>query len=144
MLSGTVISVGLFSHILGVDDAIIGIMSCMSKILSGFLYAFATTTWMIYLGKLVVCTAPDRGAKLFARIKLEAVDWHAVCLVVLAAPLVDMVNGTSFIAMRSIASKLVPPDELGELSDYTPRSRDIMYLRAQPGPGQGPLEPTDL
>lgn len=79
MFAGTVISVGVFSHILGVDDAIIGIMSCMSKILSGFLYAFATTTWMIYL-----------------------------------APLVDMVNGTSFIAMRSIASKLVPPDELGK------------------------------
>lgn len=30
-----------------------------------------------------------------------------------SAPLVDIVNGTSFIAMRSIASKLVPPDELG-------------------------------
>lgn len=29
------------------------------------------------------------------------------------APLVDIVNGTSFIAMRSIISKLVPPDELG-------------------------------
>lgn len=32
------------------------------------------------------------------------------------APLVDIVNGTSFIAMRSIASKLVPPEELGKLN----------------------------
>lgn len=32
----------------------------------------------------------------------------------LTAPLVDIVNGTSFIAMRSIISKLVPPDELGK------------------------------
>lgn len=31
----------------------------------------------------------------------------------ITAPLVDIVNGTSFIAMRSIISKLVPPDELG-------------------------------
>lgn len=92
-LIGTVISVGLFSHILGVDDAIIGIMSCMSKILSGFLYAFATTTWMIYL-----------------------------------APLVDMVNGTSFIAMRSIASKLVPPDELGKVNSLVGVCEALMPL----------------
>lgn len=30
------------------------------------------------------------------------------------APLVDMMNGTSFIAMRAMASKLVPSDELGK------------------------------
>jgi len=29
------------------------------------------------------------------------------------APLVEIINGTSFIAMRSIISKLVPSDELG-------------------------------
>lgn len=34
--------------------------------------------------------------------------------ILFTAPLVDIVNGTSFIAMRSIISKLVPPDELGE------------------------------
>jgi len=33
--------------------------------------------------------------------------------IMFTAPLVDIVNGTSFIAMRSIISKLVPPDELG-------------------------------
>ncbi|KAF6212643.1 hypothetical protein GE061_013169 [Apolygus lucorum] len=80
-LIGTSISVGVFSHMLKMDDALIGVMSCMSKILAGFVYAFATETWMIYL-----------------------------------APLVDIVNGTSFIAMRSIASKLVPPDELGKIN----------------------------
>lgn len=80
-LIGTVISVGVFSHMLKIDDALIGVMSCMSKILAGFVYATATTTWMIYL-----------------------------------APLVDIVNGTSFIAMRSIASKLVPPEELGKVN----------------------------
>ncbi|KAL1131848.1 hypothetical protein AAG570_011459 [Ranatra chinensis] len=71
----------VFSHMLKMDDALIGLMSCTSKILAGFVYAFATTTWAIYL-----------------------------------APLVDIVNGTSFIAMRSIASKLVPPDELGKIN----------------------------
>lgn len=44
-------SVGVFSHILKIDDAIVGIMSSMSKILAGFVYAFAITDWMIYLGK---------------------------------------------------------------------------------------------
>lgn len=52
-LAGTAISVGVFSHILKIDDAIVGIMSSMSKILAGFVYAFATTDWMIYLGKVV-------------------------------------------------------------------------------------------
>jgi hypothetical protein len=34
----------------------------------------------------------------------------------LTAPIAEILNGTSFIAMRSIASKLVPSDELGECS----------------------------
>ncbi|XP_046689252.1 proton-coupled folate transporter-like [Homalodisca vitripennis] len=73
-LLGTLLSVGVFSHMLKIDDALIGVMSCMSKILAGFIYAYARTNWQIYL-----------------------------------APLVDIVNGTSFIAMRSIASKFGAP-----------------------------------
>ena len=45
------VSVGLFSHVLKIDDALVGVMSCMSKILACFVYAFATEDWMIYLGK---------------------------------------------------------------------------------------------
>lgn len=33
--------------------------------------------------------------------------------IMFTAPLVEIINGTSFIAMRSIISKLVPSDELG-------------------------------
>lgn len=51
-VSGTLFSVGVFSHVLKFDDAIIGVISCTSKILSGFIYAFAVTTWQIYLGEL--------------------------------------------------------------------------------------------
>ncbi|XP_054280936.1 solute carrier family 46 member 3 [Macrosteles quadrilineatus] len=80
-LIGTLVSVGVFSHMLKIDDALIGVMSCMSKILAGFVYAYATTDFQIYL-----------------------------------APLVEIVNGTSFIAMRSIVSKLVPPEELGKVN----------------------------
>ncbi|XP_023720850.1 proton-coupled folate transporter isoform X2 [Cryptotermes secundus] len=76
-LFGTMVSVCVFSHVLKIDDALIGVMSCTSKILASFVYAFSTTDWQIYL-----------------------------------APLVEILNGTSFIAMRSIASKLVPTDEL--------------------------------
>ncbi|KAF7414591.1 solute carrier family 46 member 3 [Vespula maculifrons] len=92
-LIGTALSVGVFSHILKVDDAIVGIMSCMSKILASFVYAFATTDWMIYLGALV-----------------------------------EIVNGTSFIAMRSIASKLVPSDELGKVNSLFGVSESLMPL----------------
>lgn len=76
---GMIISVGLLSHLLKIDDALIGVISSMSKILSGFVYAFAVTDWQLYLG-----------------------------------PIVEMLNGTSFIAMRSIATKLVSSDELGD------------------------------
>ncbi|KAI4478139.1 hypothetical protein M0804_012097 [Polistes exclamans] len=92
-LIGTTLSVGVFSHILKVDDAIVGIMSCMSKILASFVYAFATTDWMIYLGALV-----------------------------------EIVNGTSFIAMRSIASKLVPSDELGKVNSLFGVCESLMPL----------------
>jgi len=44
------VSVCVFSHILKMDDALIGAMSCVSKILSSFVYAFSTTDWQIYLG----------------------------------------------------------------------------------------------
>jgi hypothetical protein len=76
-LSGTLFSVGVFSHLLQIDDAIIGVLSSMSKIISSFVYTFASTTWQLYLG-----------------------------------PIAEILNGTSFIAMRSIASKLVQSDEL--------------------------------
>lgn len=76
-LVGTLFSVGVFSHLLQIDDAIIGVLSSMSKIISSFVYAFASTTWQLYLG-----------------------------------PIAEILNGTSFIAMRSIASKLVQSDEL--------------------------------
>ncbi|XP_029035548.1 solute carrier family 46 member 3 [Osmia bicornis bicornis] len=92
-LIGTAISVGVFSHILKIDDAIVGIMSSMSKILAGFVYAFATTDWMIYL-----------------------------------AAIVEIVNGTSFIAMRSIASKLVSTDELGKVNSLFGVCESMMPL----------------
>lgn len=53
-LLGTMVSVGLFSHVLKIDDAMIGVLSCISKILSSFVYAFATTTWAIYLGEFLI------------------------------------------------------------------------------------------
>ena len=49
-LIGTSISVGVFSHCLKIDDAIIGIYSSMSKILSSFVYGFAKTSLVFYLG----------------------------------------------------------------------------------------------
>lgn len=48
--TGTMISVGVFSHVLKIDDALIGVMSCMSKILAGFVYAFASSEFVFYLG----------------------------------------------------------------------------------------------
>ncbi|XP_008546539.1 solute carrier family 46 member 3 [Microplitis demolitor] len=92
-LIGTMMSVGIFSHFLKIDDALVGLMSCMSKILASFVYAFAAEDWVIYL-----------------------------------APLVEIINGTSFIAMRSIASKLVPTDELGKVNSLFGVCESLMPL----------------
>ncbi|XP_037296821.1 solute carrier family 46 member 3 [Manduca sexta] len=92
-LVGTLFSVGVFSHLLKFDDAIIGVISCTSKILSGFMYAFATKTWQIYI-----------------------------------APLIEIFNGTSFIAMRSMVSKLVEKDELGKVNSFFGLAEAMMPL----------------
>ncbi|CAH2085411.1 unnamed protein product [Euphydryas editha] len=92
-LVGTLFSVGVFSHLLKFDDAIIGVISCMSKILSGFMYAFSTKTWQIYI-----------------------------------APLIEIFNGTSFIAMRSMVSKLVEKDELGKVNSFFGVAEAMMPL----------------
>lgn len=44
-------SVAVFSHKLKMDDAFIGVISSLSKILSCFVFAFAVTEWQLYLGK---------------------------------------------------------------------------------------------
>ncbi|XP_073951279.1 probable peptidoglycan muropeptide transporter SLC46 [Choristoneura fumiferana] len=80
-LVGTLFSISIFSSFMKLDDTIVGSISCASKILASFIFAFATTTTEIYL-----------------------------------APLVEIFNGTSFIAMRSIASKLVTSEELGKVN----------------------------
>ncbi|CAG9787165.1 unnamed protein product [Diatraea saccharalis] len=92
-LVGTLFSVGVFSHLLKYDDAIIGVISCTSKILSGFMYAFSTKTWQIYI-----------------------------------APLIEIFNGTSFIAMRSMVSKLVDKDELGKVNSFYGVAEAMMPL----------------
>ncbi|KAH8419959.1 hypothetical protein KR009_004327 [Drosophila setifemur] len=80
-LIGVIFCVGVLSHKLEIDDALVGVLSSTSKILSSFVYAFATLPWHMYLGGLV-----------------------------------EIFNGTAFIAMRSIATKLVSKDELGKVN----------------------------
>lgn len=45
------LSVGLFSSLLKYDDSVIGMMSCASKILAGFIYAYATTVSVLLIGR---------------------------------------------------------------------------------------------
>lgn len=71
----------MFSSLLKIDDALIGAMSCVSRVMSSFVYAFSELEWHMYLG-----------------------------------PIADIVAGTTFIAMRSLASKVVSSDELGKIN----------------------------
>lgn len=80
-LIGTAFSISFFSKYLKLDDTLLGIISCVSKIIAAFAYAFARNDLEIYL-----------------------------------APLLEILNGTSFIAMRSIATKLVSGEEFGKVN----------------------------
>ncbi|KAF2884242.1 hypothetical protein ILUMI_21934, partial [Ignelater luminosus] len=90
---GTLFSLAFFSKFLKMDDALLGVISSSSKVLSCFVYAFAPTSTIFYIGAVV-----------------------------------EMLNGTSFIAMRSIMSKLVPPDELGKINSLFGVSEALMPL----------------
>lgn len=78
---GTMFSLTFFSKFLKLDDSILGIISCSSKILAAGVYAFAPSPTYFYLGALV-----------------------------------ELLNGTSFIAMRAMITKLVLPEELGKIN----------------------------
>ncbi|KAG6465758.1 hypothetical protein O3G_MSEX015371, partial [Manduca sexta] len=92
-LVGTLFSISIFSDFMKLDDTVVGIISCTSKILASFIFAFASTTTEIYI-----------------------------------APLVEIFNGTSFIAMRSIASKLVNSEELGKVNSLFGLAEAMMPL----------------
>lgn len=80
-LIGTSLAIGVFTHLLKMEDAMLGAIAAGSKIVAGICYAFAATPTVFYL-----------------------------------VTLIDMVGGTGVIAMRSIASKLVPSEELGKIN----------------------------
>lgn len=48
---GVGFAIGVLSHLLKVDDALIGVISCLSKVLSGFVFALAPTKTVFYIGK---------------------------------------------------------------------------------------------
>ncbi|KAF2884244.1 hypothetical protein ILUMI_21936 [Ignelater luminosus] len=90
---GTIFSLSFFSKYLKMDDALLGVISSTSKVLSALVYAFAPNPIIFYLGAII-----------------------------------EMLNGTSFIALRSIISKLVSPDELGKINSLFGVSEALMPL----------------
>lgn len=51
-LTGTFFSISLFSNYLKLDDTMLGIISCSSKIVAAFAYAFARNNLEIYIGEM--------------------------------------------------------------------------------------------
>ncbi|CAK1603859.1 unnamed protein product [Parnassius mnemosyne] len=90
---GTVFSLAVFNKYLGWHDSVLGIISCLSKILGSFVYCFALNEKIFFL-----------------------------------APLVDILNGTSLLAFRSILLKLVSLDELGKVNSIFELTENLMPL----------------
>lgn len=53
IITGTAFSIGVLSHMLKIDDALVGAISCMSKVLAEFIYAFAPNEFVFYMGKFM-------------------------------------------------------------------------------------------
>lgn len=51
---GVGFTVGILSHLLKIDDALIGAFACLSKVLSGIVFAFAPSEFFFYIGKSCV------------------------------------------------------------------------------------------
>lgn len=47
------IALGIFSHLLKINDALIGAISTSTNFLSCFVYAFAVVGWQLFLGPVV-------------------------------------------------------------------------------------------
>ncbi|KAL7014919.1 hypothetical protein ACKWTF_016195 [Chironomus riparius] len=75
-MCGTITTIFVLSTVLKINDALIGAIGSLSKIMASFIYAFAVTSLQFYFG-----------------------------------PVVEFIHYASFIAMRSIASKIVGVDE---------------------------------
>lgn len=50
---GVILAIFIFSRLLKMHDALIGIFASCSKILASFVYAFASTGWQFYFGPVV-------------------------------------------------------------------------------------------
>ncbi|VVC29230.1 Major facilitator superfamily,Major facilitator superfamily domain [Cinara cedri] len=78
---GTSFSLWILSHKLQIDDTLIAVMACCSKVIGSFVFAFAPNEVIFFLGSIV-----------------------------------EIIHGAGSIATRSIFTKLVTPDELGQVS----------------------------
>jgi len=106
---GGLFSVGILTHVLKLSDPCIGIVSCFSQIASSFVYGFANSTLMMYIGKYP--QFPRFAPKgLLVGYKFSKFSN--------LAPLVDVLNGTMIIASRSMISKLIPRSEIGKVNSF--------------------------
>jgi len=48
---GVGFSIGVLSHLLKLDDALIGVIACLSKVFAGLVFAFAPSELYFYIGK---------------------------------------------------------------------------------------------
>lgn len=48
---GVGFSIGVLSHLLKLDDALIGVIACLSKVMAGLVFAFAPSELFFYIGK---------------------------------------------------------------------------------------------
>ncbi|XP_073951254.1 proton-coupled folate transporter-like isoform X3 [Choristoneura fumiferana] len=79
-LIGTLFSISLFTNYMKLDDTMLGIISCTSKIVASFAYAFARNDLEIYLGTLLyLLLRPNISSPTWRQIKVY--ESHATVII---------------------------------------------------------------
>ncbi|XP_025202225.1 uncharacterized protein LOC112599518 isoform X2 [Melanaphis sacchari] len=96
-LVGTFLTIGIVVRKFGIDDALIGTVATTGKLLAQFVFAFATTTFVFYLGAFV-----------------------------------NFLQGPAIISMKSIINKIIPAEELGQVSAVTSIGENVIPILCGP------------
>ncbi|XP_068081305.1 proton-coupled folate transporter [Anabrus simplex] len=102
ILVGTMLSMGVMSRCLKLSDALIGVLACICQTITYSAYPFINEGWLMYIGQTL-----RRG-------DLKCIYQTYRCL--FAVALTEIMHGAALTVQKSIVTKLVSSDEMGQVN----------------------------
>lgn len=128
-IPGGVLAIGLLSYKLKFSDPLVGLICSVSQLSACFVYAFAHSTAMMFLGnyKKLVMTYPSKIIRLYIlRYKCS------MGMLLITGPAVDMWNSTMSLITKVMISKIVPETEIGKIYSFMGCVDALIPLIANP------------